>query len=165
MKKSSFVIILVLIMLAGSLFAQDIDVARLRQAALDNTFGSRPVSQPFQLIDFSKLQFSHSYSLSFLSGGSTSGSVGNWNTSMFYEFSPKLSLNVDLNMMHTGGNLSNLNDKTTTVLPAFSLDYHPSNNFSITVGYARINPYYSASQYNRFGFGQRNNLWFLRDQQ
>lgn len=153
-RRITLVIMLAAMLMAGSVMAQDADVARYRQAALDNTFGARPTTSSFGLIDFSKLQFSHSYSLSFLSGGTGDGTVGLWNTSMFYEFSSKLSLAVDLSVMHSGGALSTPGNNSATVLPGFLLDFHPSKNFSLTIGLSRVNPYYYPSRYNSFGVGR-----------
>ena len=162
MSRITFVIILTMILVAGSLLAQDVEVARYRQAALDNTFGAKPAGNSFGLIDFSKLNFSHSYSLSFLSGGAGSGNVGMWNTSMFYEFSPKLSLAVDLSVMHSGGSISTPDGNSATVLPGFMLDYHPSKNFTLSIGMSRVNPYYSPNRFNSTGFGNRNVWWPTR---
>lgn len=162
MRKITLVIMLAAVLAAGSVMGQDADVARYRQAAMDNTFGARPTNSSFGLIDFSKLQFSNSYSLSFLSGGAGDGTVGMWNSSMFYEFSPKLSLAVDMSVLHSGGSLSTAGGNSATVLPGFVLDYHPSKNFSISIGMSRINPYYFSNRFNSVGFGNRNNWWTRR---
>ena len=161
MTRFTFVIIVAFVILTGSVLAQDAEVARYRQAAFDHTFGARPVGSSFSLIDLSRLNFSHSYSLSFLSGGSGDGSVGMWNTQMFYEFSPKLSLAVDVGVMHTGGQLSTPGGNSATVLPGFVLDYHPSNKFSLSIGVSRVNPYYYpySSRFSSVGFGNRNAWW------
>lgn len=161
-KRITLAIMLAALLLAGSVMGQDAEVARYRQAALDNTFGARPTTSSFGLIDFSKLQFSHSYSLSFLSGGTGNGTVGMWNTNMFYEFSPKLSLAVDLSVMHSGGALSTPGDNSATVLPGFLLDFHPSKNFSLSIGVSRVNPYYYPGRYNSVGFGRYNSWWSPR---
>jgi hypothetical protein len=162
MFKSSLLIILALVVVASSAMAQDADVARLRNAALDHTFGARPSNSSFGLIDFSKLQFQHSYSLSFLSGGTGDGTVGLWNTTMFYEFSPKLSMALDVGVMHAGGALTNPDGNDATVLPGFMLDYHPSKNFSLSIGVSRVNPYYAPSRFNSVGFGGYNGWWLPR---
>jgi len=139
---------LFLIMLVVSAAGQDADVARVREAAQANVMGTRPAASPFALFDLSRLRFSNSYSISFMSGGSGSGSMGLLNTNIFYEFSPSLSMSVDIGVMHNAGTIWGDVNNQATVLPGFRLDYHPSDKFSMTIGVSR--GYYSPGYYSPY---------------
>lgn len=110
--------------------------------------GLKPVSKPFSLIDLSRVRWSHSYSVSFFSGGGTSGSVGLYSGSLFYEFTSSLSIDLRLSVAHNPGSFFD-RDKSpdASLFPAVNLDYHPSENFRLSVGFASYpgiyyNPYY-----------------------
>lgn len=120
--------------LAAPVAAQMSDRADLEAATRAQVFGVEPAKSPMSLIDLSRLTWSHSYSLSFLSGGGNSASVGVLNTSMLYEFSPKLSLLLNLGVAHNAGAIWGDGNTNATVLPGFVLDYHPSENFRMTIG-------------------------------
>jgi len=114
--------------------------------------GLKPASHPFSLIDFSKLKWTHSYSISFFSGGGTSGTNGLYVSNIFYEFSSKLSLSLKLGIAHDPGSLFDRNGgQNANFLPGIHLDYHPSPNFTISAGfdtyqqnlYNYYNPYYN----------------------
>ncbi|HOD66603.1 MAG TPA: hypothetical protein PK186_08970 [candidate division Zixibacteria bacterium] len=128
------IVILATLTLAASAAAQMSDRADLEAAARANVMGIEPAKSPLSLIDLSRLHWSHSYSLSYLSGGGQSASVGMLTTSMFYEFSPKLSLLLNVGVAHNAGALWGEGVSDATVLPGFMLDYHPSESFRMTVG-------------------------------
>lgn len=141
--------ILVLV-LACAVSAQQADVASLREssASAQSGFGVNPAGNPFSLIDLSRISWSHSYSVSFFSGGNSSGSVGLLNTSMDYEISSKLHLSVNLGVMHQPGALWNGDQSGTNFLPGFRLDYRPSKNFHISISAQEYGGY--ISPYNRW---------------
>ncbi len=151
MKK--IILILLVIVFASSSFAQFSDVATLEKVKGNTLFGVKPASSLFSLIDLSKIRWSNSYSVSFFSGGSNSGSVGMLNTNMFYDFSSKLTVGLNLRMFHNPGSIF---DKTASsnqsILPGFMIDYRPSKNFSLRIDYRsqdRNQPYYYRSNYIR----------------
>jgi hypothetical protein len=129
-------------------FAQDADVAKLREASAVNMLGSRPAASPYSLIDLSRMKWNHSYSISFVSGGEGSGSVGMLRSTMFYELSSKLWLQVDLNLLHNTGAIFGEGSGKADLLPGFRLDYRPSDNFSMSIGinqsrwHGVLSPYY-----------------------
>jgi hypothetical protein len=133
----------ILILVAGLVSAQEADVATLQNAASSNPLGLKPAPSPSGLLDLSKATFSHSYSISFFSGGHTSGSLGLLNSSMLYQFSPKLSLTLNLGVLHNTGALWGSGDREATLLPGFHLDYHPSRSFRMSVTYQRYSGYFS----------------------
>ncbi len=144
----------ILILVSGGVaFGQMADKAEI-QSVKEDYLGLNPVSKPFSLIDLSRIHFSHSYSFSYFSGGGTSGSVGLYTGSIFYELSNSLSLDVQIGIAHNPGALVNNNLETDAAFyPAARLDYHPSNNFNISIGfeshpgYYYRNPYYYNSYY------------------
>lgn len=133
--------------LAGSVSAQSVDDAQIEDLARSESMGVRPAVVPFSLIDLSRVKWSHSYSVSFFSGGAYSGSMGLYSTTMFYDISSKLSLALNLGLAHNAGSLWGDGSSEATFLPGFRLDYHPSDKFHMTVGFQRYSgyfvPYYS----------------------
>jgi len=110
------------------------------QTELDNIkkdyLGLKPADKPFAFIDVSKLHWNHSYSMTFFSGSGNSGQVGMYTSSLLYEISPSLLLNVKLGVAHNPGSFFDRNVKTdATLLPGMRLDYQPSQNLHITIGF------------------------------
>ena len=66
---------------------------------------------------------------------------------MFYEISSKLSLSLNLGVAHSGGSWGE--GREATLLPGFTLDYHPSDKFRMTFMIQRydavLNPLVSRS--------------------
>lgn len=133
-----FVLILALILIATPIWSQTIDRAELEKITRENALGVEPAVSPYSLIDLSRLKFSHSYSMSFVSGSGYSGSMGIARTSMFYEFSPSLSLTLNLGLAHDPSSVFGNAGSSATFLPGFTLDYHPSDNFRMSVSYQRM---------------------------
>lgn len=133
-----FILTLVLILIARPLWSQTVDRAELEKITRENALGVEPAVSPYSLIDLSRLKWSHSYSVSYMSGGSYSGSMGIMRTSMFYEFSPKLSLTLNLGLAHDPSALFGNAGGSATFLPGFTLDYHPSESFRMSITYQRM---------------------------
>ncbi|MEW6051626.1 MAG: hypothetical protein AB1644_11285 [Candidatus Zixiibacteriota bacterium] len=114
-------------------WSQTTDLASLQSAGQSSALGARPVSSPFSLLDMSRVRWSNSYSMSFFSGGGLSGSVGLLNSTMFYDFSPKLSLALNIGILHNTGALWGQGSSDASILPGFRLDYHPSSKFSMAL--------------------------------
>ena len=149
------ILTLIVMAFASTSFAQLSDKATLESARDNMTFGIKPASSLFSLIDLSKIRFSNSYSVSFFSSGANSGSLGMLNTNMMYDFSSKLTVGVNLSLLH---NPNSIFDKSAnaneSVLPGFMLDYHPSKNFSLRIDYRTqdrnsYQPYYYRSNFIR----------------
>ncbi len=157
MRKLYCLTALLMLITAGPAFGQMVDKAEI-QSAKEDYLGLNPVSKPFSLIDMSRLQFSHSYSFSFFSGSGTSGSVGLYTGSIFYELSRSLSLDIRLGIAHDAGALfGNSLETGATFFPAVNLDYHPSKSFRLSIGFESHpglyrNPYYPYNFYNRRRF-------------
>jgi hypothetical protein len=71
---------------------------------------------------------------------------------MFYDFSPKLTLALNLGLAHDPGALFGNGARTanSSFLPGFALDYHPSDKFRMSIIYQQFNggyaPYYRQSR-------------------
>lgn len=148
----SIVTVIAILILAGAASGQMADQAALDKLSNDASVGLSPGNSPFSLLDFSRIKWSNSYSVSFFSGGYGSGTMGLFQTNMLYEFTPSLSLALNIGIAHSGGVFSTEQD--ASILPGFTLDYHPSNKFRAILqvqtyqGY--LNPYYF----------NRSNYWF-----
>jgi len=147
MKKTLFSIIAVFL-LSLPVSAQFVDQIPAQPDISQNTFGASPAPTPFSLLDLSRIHWSHSYSVSYFSGGLGSGSVGMFRTNMHYEFSSKLSLGLNVGIAHNPGALwGDKRNNDTQLLPGFLLDYHPSESFRMSVGFQQFSgsylyPYY-----------------------
>ena len=137
----NIVAILTVLLVAGTVSAQLADQAEVQDYRPTTSYGMEPASTPFSLLDLSRVKWSNSYSVSFFSGGYGSGSVGLWNSTMFYEFSSKLSLTFNLGVSHNAGSLIGEGSSDAAFLPGFLLEYKPSESFQISVGYQRYNGY------------------------
>lgn len=152
-----FVILNILILAAfAAASAQLADKAEIQTIKEDYT-GLKAAGKPFSLIDLSRVTWSHSYSVSFFSGGGYSGSMGFYTGAMFYEISPSLSLDFALGIAHNPGSLFNRDISSDAGLyPSARLDYHPSEHFRLSVGFSSYpgiyyNPYMrSGGLYNRY---------------
>ena len=151
------VLALVLILSMGlSASAQMADEAALDHISQSNNLGRQAVSNPFSLLDMSRIKWSHSYSVAYFSGGGSSGSAGLFQTNMLYELSSKLTLNINLGLAHTG-NILSAKDRATSFLPGFTLDYHPSDKFRMSLMVQTyngpLNPYQGRSSLWHRPFG------------
>ena len=144
--------VLFFILISISVSAQMVDKAEIGNMKKDY-LGLKPAGKPFSLIDFSKLQWTHSYSISFFSGGGISGSSGLYVGNIFYEFSSKLSLNLKLGIAHNPGSIFDRSKgQNAAFLPGIHLDYHPSPNFTISAGFDTRpqNQYYFYNPYTNY---------------
>ena len=154
MKKT--LLIIALFLFAASTQAQFVDQVEPTRSSRNTSIGIEPAVTPFSLLDFSKVRWSHSYSVSFFSGGQSSSSLGLWNTKMIYDFSSKLSLALNIGVAHNPGAVWGDENNSSTILPGFKLDYRPSENFRISVGMQTYrgnyftNPYYFNSLQEEF---------------
>lgn len=132
-------ILAALILLWAGATAQMIDQAEVKEITQKYDMGlTKPPSMPF--LDFSRLNLSHSYGISFFSGGGQSGSIGMYNGSMTYQLGKPLTLTLGLGIAHSPGTL--WGDKSygneAQFFPSGRLDWRPSENFRMTIGFERI---------------------------
>ena len=116
-----------------------------------------PAVKPFSLIDLSRLKWSQSYSVSFGSSPFGTQGFGMYTGSLFYEFSPKLSMQFSMGVaQNISGSAIN---STGDLFPSFALDYHPSSKFRLRVNVQRspyasgyLNPYNGFNGYGGYGY-------------
>jgi hypothetical protein len=125
--------VIVVLALAVSVSAQSSDAAKLNAISRSSSLGIKPASSPFSLLDLSKMHWSQSYSMSFISGGGYSGSVGLLRTSMLYDLSSQFTLGLNLGILHNAGALWGDGSTNASFLPGFWLDYHPSRQFNMSI--------------------------------
>lgn len=147
----TFLCIIVVLALSMSVSAQLVEQAPLTSDKAQSSFGSAPAATPFSLLDLSRIRWSHSYSVSYFSGGGTSGTLGILSTAMLYEFSPKLSLNLNIGLAHNPGALwGDDRNNNSELLPGFLLDYHPSEKFRMSLGFQKfVGNYFYPYYYSR----------------
>lgn len=136
MLKRIFIITLPLLLLAVAASAQLADKAELGSIQKDY-LGFKPAEKPFALLDLSRLHWTSSYSFSYMSGGDNSASLGIYTASFLYEFSPSLLMHLDLGLAHNPGVLFNRSSSVdASVLTNVRLDYQPSRNFFMSLGFS-----------------------------
>ncbi|MBU0982914.1 MAG: hypothetical protein KKA42_03525 [candidate division Zixibacteria bacterium] len=153
MAKYISLVIVILMGVSGAL-AQQSDVASVQSAVDQAGLGVQPAVSPFSLLNSERITWSHSYSVSFFSGGNASGSAGLLNTTMLYDISSKLKLQLNLGMLHNPGALWGNGDSQAQFLPGFRLDYRPSDKVFMSIGvqtYSGYNyPYRGSGYYSRY---------------
>lgn len=152
MKRIATVLIVFALTASGQVQGQITDMSGSNSRASVSAFGMKPVGNPFSLLDYSRIRWSHSYSVSFFSGGQSSGTLGMLNTRMFYDFSKSLSLTLNLGIAHTGGSLYANASNNAQFLPGFNLDYHPSKNFRMSISFQRYDGRYVPYGYAPYGY-------------
>lgn len=147
LSKTAILIVLVAL-LTTPVFAQlKSDMPEISDVT-NNGIGVESAKTPFSLLDLSRIKWSNSYSVSFFSGGGSSSSAGLLNTTMFYEFSPKLSLALNLGILHNTGAIWGNGESDASVLPSFMLDYRPSEKFRMSLIFESVRGNFGNYGYN-----------------
>jgi hypothetical protein len=121
---------------AGAARASDLSAA-------SNSFG-------FSLLDPSRLNISHSYSMSYWSGGGQSRSVGLYMSTLEYQFCKPLSVRVGLGYLHQPLGFTGVSGPGGEFLPNVRLDWRPTDNMQFIIDYRTI----PTSTYDRgYGYG------------
>jgi len=108
------------------------------------TYLDNPINKTFSLLDHQRMKINHSYSFSYLSGGGQTGAVGMYFGAIRYQLSKPLTLRVGLAYTHNP--LTAFGANTESIVgqgfyPSFSLNYHPSPNFFLEIGFQRVPGY------------------------
>ncbi len=147
-------VLLATLMCVSGALAQQSDIASVQTSVERAGLGVQPAVTPFSLLNSEKITWSHSYSVSFFSGGNSSSSAGLLNTTMNYDISSKLKLQVNLGLVHNPGALWGSGDSEAKILPGFRLDYRPSDKVFMTIGVQTYsgynNPYLGRGYYSRY---------------
>lgn len=149
--KTKSVLLSLLLLCATSAVADTAATPSAVPAPTNSSLSLQGAPNPFSLLDLSRIRWSHSYSISYFSGGSSSGSAGLLNSTMFYDISRSFSLSVNIGVLHNSGSIWGDSKNDATILPGFRLDYHPSEKFRMSIAVQRVSgiyPYY----YDRGGW-------------
>lgn len=134
----TLVFLAILMVSVGVAMADDGVTGTSPASISSSSLGLKGAPNPFSLLDISRIRWSHSYSISYFSGGNMSGSAGLLNTNMYYPFSNSLSLSVNIGVLHNSGAIWGDGKNNATILPGFQLDYHPSEKFRMTIGFQKV---------------------------
>jgi hypothetical protein len=134
---------LLILSLSVTAMAQKADKVEVKQATdkYDLGLAKRP-SLPF--FDLSRLNLSHSYSIGFFSGGGQSGTRGLYSGTLYYQLARPLTLTLNLSVLHDPGALfgdGRFSDNAR-FLPSGWLDWRPSKNFRMSIGFETVPMYY-----------------------
>lgn len=148
-----FWVILVVVMIPLGAVAQMVDQVEVKEITQKYDMGltKRP---SLSFLDPSRLNLSHSYGISFFSGGGQSGSVGMYSGSLTYQLARPLTLTLGLGIAHSPGALwgDKSADNQARYFPSGRLDWRPTENFRMTIGYERVPVYqYGNGSYYRNG--------------
>lgn len=154
--KSSIIVFTVLFLMMGSVgFGQMVEKVEVKELTekYDMGLGKQP---SYSLFDLSRLNFAHSYSLSFFSGGGMSGSQGLYQGAFTYQLAKPLTLTLGLGILHDPGSLVSGDRRTNNnalFLPSGYLDWKPSENFRMSIGFETVPAYrYGHNNLGRYSF-------------
>jgi len=150
----SIIISVMILLFPLSASAQMTDKAEISQInqKYDLGLSKRP---SFPWLDLSKLHFSQSYAVSFFSGNGYSGSQALYNGTIVYQLSHPLTLSLNMGILHDPSALwgSQSLTSTTAFLPSGRLDWRPSENFLMSIGFETVPAFYNGCLYDRrYGF-------------
>lgn len=98
----------------------------------------------FRLLDPSRFAMTHSYAMSFQSGGQGSSMLGRYTNTLKYQISKQAQLRVNVGLERLLLNTSpamKASGGVTRVVPGFDFLYRPNARISIYVGYGVSQPY------------------------
>jgi hypothetical protein len=154
--KTAKVIFIFLLMLSISLPAQSL-LEEKKPVSSADVIGTSRIDSKFSLFDLSRLEMSHSYSVSYFSSGGSGTTIAMYMNSMKYRISNPLTLKINLAWIHQPGALFSRNRGVPTdygkILPSFTLEYRPSDKFYLELGY------HSYPAYMNYGGSRSSGFW------
>lgn len=154
--KTAMVMFFILLVLSVSLPAQSL-LEEKKPVTSADAIGTSRIDNKFSLLDLSRLEMRHSYSVSYFSAGGSGTTIAMYMNSMKYRISNPLTLKINLAWVHQPGALFSKNRGTPTdygkILPSFTLEYRPSEKFYFELGYHS----YPALMY--YGGSRSNGFW------
>jgi hypothetical protein len=109
----------------------------------------------FGWFDPSRFTMRNSYSLSYMTSGGRSYSLGALTSSLAYQISNPLSVQFDVSLLHSpynnlGGNFAN--NISGIYLSRAELNYRPSKSTLFQIQFQQLPAMYWLNNYDRFGF-------------
>ena len=148
---------MVVSLLMASAMAQKVDQVEVKQITRKYDLGLS--KRPFQsFLDLSRFHMSQSYSLGFFSGSGQSGALGMYTNTISYQLANPLTLTLNMGILHDASVLWGDKKSGTSArfLPSGWLDWRPSENFRMSIGFETIPVFYN---YGPFGAG-RSGYWY-----
>ncbi|MCK4856582.1 MAG: hypothetical protein KAT58_01295 [candidate division Zixibacteria bacterium] len=149
--------VLLLVILYGTLAA---DKTLVSQQAVGGNTGIevKGVASPFSLFDRTRFQMNHGYSISYFSAGGEGNMIAMYLNQIDYDLTRTLRLSVRLSWLHQPQAALGISKRTISnqLLPAFRLDWRPSDKFHLQINYETLSPY---SYYHRRSGFYDNSLW------
>jgi len=115
-------------------------------------------SSIFSFFNAENFRMNHSYSMSFMTMGGSSMSLGMYTSSMFYQISDPLDVRLDVSMAHSPHNSfnNNMSDFSGVFISRAEVNYQPSENFRVQFQYRQV-------PYDTYGYGSPlYNPWHYR---
>jgi hypothetical protein len=129
----AILLIIFLPLMAG---AQMADEAEIKEVKEKYDLGlKRQPSLPF--FDLSRLNLSHSYSLTYFSGSGYSGTQGYYSGTLRYKLAQPLTLTLNVGILHDPSTLVGAKSfsDNSAFFPSGWLDWRPSDNFRMSIGF------------------------------
>lgn len=128
--------------------AQMADKVEVREVTDKYDLGlTKPPSLPF--FNLSRFDLSHSYSIAYFSGSGNSGTQALYNGTIRYQLANPLTLTLNIGVLHDPGSI--FGDKkfsdNSRFLPSGWLDWRPSENFRMSIGFETVPAYYRGGYY------------------
>lgn len=146
-----FLTVAVMVMAPLMVMAQMTDQAEVKQitAKYDLGLTKRP-STPF--FDLSRFHMTQSYTLGFFSGSGGSATRGLYRNTVTYQLADPLRLTVSMGILHDPTALlsSRGTSRATSLYPSGWLDWRPSENFRMLVGFESVP---ASWYYGNYGYG------------
>jgi hypothetical protein len=156
----------VLLLVGASLASAQFKTQRDAEGRVSDGVSTESPSLFMGWFDPEKFHMSHSFSMSYMTGGGQGLSLGTYTNSMTYRFSDKIDARADLSMMYSPYNTlgsfngagKGKNDFSSIFLSRAEVNYHPWENVRFKLEFRQspfYNPYYSpyySPWFGDFGF-------------
>lgn len=133
---------ILLTVLSVTAMAQMVDEAEVKEitAKYDLGLTKRPSTS---FLDLSRLNLSHSYTIGYFSGNGFSGSRAMYNGTIQYQIANPLTLTLNMGVLHDPGAIfgDRKLSENSKFLPSGWLDWRPSRNFQMSIGFETVPAY------------------------
>ncbi len=139
---------LLLVILSVPAMAQMVDEAEIKEVTAKYDLGlTKQPSMAF--FDLSRFNLSHSYSIGYFSGNQFSGSRAMYNGTIRYQIANPLTLTLNVGVLHNPGAIfgDERLSENSKFLPSGWLDWRPSKNFRMSIGFETVPAYNSGGYY------------------